>query len=431
MSYRQVKFDVVVVGGGPAGMAAAFTVSQKNRSVVLLESTPWLGGQIWRHGDSGHTPKSAKKWMRRIEQSPVDVRLETTVVAAPHPKKLLAESPQGNVEIEYKKLIIATGAREVFVPFPGWTLPNVFGVGGLHNLAKLGWNVRGKRIVVAGSGPLMFAVAGHLRMSGAKVILLAEQADMAGLMGFGTKLPFLAPSKIVQAAFYQTVLLGVPYKTHCWPVEALGGEQLEAVRFTNQKKTWDIPCDYLACAFGLTANLELPHLLGCQIADESVQVDSYQRTSVPDVYCVGELTGVAGVGGALVEGRIAGYSAGGDERSAQKLLSERDRSLKFAKALADSFKLRDELRFLAQPDTVVCRCEDVTVNQILENSTLREAKLYHHVGMGPCQGRTCGNVLRFLFSWQPGSVRPPLYPAKAETLKYCEKCSQEAPEKHS
>jgi len=416
MSNRQIHYDVVVVGGGPAGMAAAWAASQHSDSVVLVERSPWLGGQIWRHDAPQHAPFACKRWLRRIEASTVDVRIQTAIIGADQPHSLLAEDPQGALEISYQKLILAVGARELFVPFPGWTLPNIFGVGAMHIAAKLDWPVRGKKIAVAGSGPLLFAAAAHLRRYGAKIVLMAEQADLSSLVNFGMHLPLLAPSKIAQAGLYQSMLLGVSYKTHCWALEALGDERVREVKFTNQKMTWTVACDYLACAFGLVGNLELPALLGCNIDRNTVTVDTYQQTTITDVYCSGEPTGIAGVDGSLVEGLIAGYTAAGQKSIAEKFFSKRDRSQRFAETLDHAFALRPELKELAADDTIVCRCEDVTLGQIRNNTSWRAAKLYHHTGMGACQGRTCGAAVQFMFGWETTSFRPPLFPADIETI---------------
>lgn len=416
MNSPRHEVDVAVAGGGPGGLAAACTASECGASVVLLESTPWLGGQIWRYDNPSHAPRQGRRWIRRVHNSNVNIRLQSMVYGVKKPHTLLVEGPQGVNEIKCRKLILAVGARELFVPFPGWTLPNVFGVGGLHNLAKLGWPVAGKRVVVAGSGPLMFALAAHMRKLGAKVVLMAEQADFRNLSRFGLRLPALAPDKLVQAAGYQAKLLGVPYLTHCWPVEALGREHVQAVRLTNGKKTWLESCDYLACAFGLMGNLELAQLLGCQIEDERVGVDDYQQTSVPDVYCVGEPTGIAGVDGALIEGRIAGSHAADQSTWAESLFAARNRSRHFGAALARFFVLRPELRDLVRPDTLICRCEDITFAQARHDAGWRAAKLYRHLGMGPCQGRTCSGVVRFLFGWESSSARPPIFPVQMDTL---------------
>ncbi len=412
---ERLEYEVAVVGGGPGGMTAACSAVQSTSSVVLLESALWLGGQVWSGGDGPHADRTAKKWFKRIQQSDVEVMTQSTVIGI-HDRILQVDTPEGLVEIAFSRLILATGAREIFIPFPGWTLPHVFGVGALHNLAKQGWPMRGKRVVVAGSGPLLIAVAAHLRQLGATVVLVAEQTGLSKMVQFAAQLPLNAPSKLMQGAAFGARLAGVPIRTHCWPVKASGTEKLERVRMTNGSSEWDIPCDYLACAFGLTANLELPYLLSCRIEEERVSTDSSMLTSIPKVYCVGEPTGIGGVDSALTEGTIAGFSAVGQTREANRMRSKKRRMDRFGEILRKSYEPRAELRTLAQPDTILCRCEDVSVGQARNDAGWREAKFYRHVGMGACQGRTCGSAARFLFGWEQPSVRPPLFPVELKKL---------------
>ena len=416
MSQTKCKYDVVVVGGGPAGIAAACAAAESGVNVGLFEMTSSLGGQIWRDSRKEKMPRVARKWLNRLDKTSVDIHTNATIFAAPRPNILLSENQSGVLEIEYSKLIIAPGARELFVPFKGWTLPGVFGVGGLHNLAKLGWNVKGKRVVLAGSGPLLFAAGAHLRQLGAKVIQIAEQADLASLIKFGTKLPLLAPAKIVQAAVYQTMLLGVPYKTHTWPVEAYGSEKVEGITFTNGKKQWKIDCDYIACAFGLCTNLELADILKCDITNEKVVISSFGETSVDGVYCAGEPTGISGVEGAILDGLVAGYHSAGANSQAKLYSEKAEKTKRFGEALDESFALREDMKNNIDDDTIICRCEDATYGHIKNNTLWREAKLYGHVGMGPCQGRTCGAAVRYLFGWEKSSVRPPIFPVRASSF---------------
>jgi hypothetical protein len=134
------------------------------------------------------------------------------------------------------------------------------------------------------------------------------------------------------------------------------------------------------------------------------------------VLCAGEPTGIGGVELALVEGQIAGFTAAGNFGRAQSLMPECKRLKKFAVALERAFRLRKELKFLAEPDTLVCRCEDVSYSRLRHHANWRSAKLQTRCGMGACQGRVCGPATQFLFNWNPDSVRPPIFPARVETL---------------
>ena len=120
-------------------------------------------------------------------------------------------------------MILATGARELFLPFPGWTLPNVMGAGGLQALVKSGLPIEGKSVVVAGSGPLLLAVAALLKKKGAVVRAIAEQAPMSRLVRFGLGL-WSEPGKLFQAIGLRQEIGGVRYRAGCWPVEAVGDE---------------------------------------------------------------------------------------------------------------------------------------------------------------------------------------------------------------
>ena len=333
----------------------------------------------------------------------------------PAPGVLLAEAVDRTCEVRCDKLIIATGARERFLPFPGWTLPNVMGAGGLQAMVKSGLPIQGKRVLVAGTGPLLLAVAAFLRKHGAEIAMVCEQASASSLAQFGLTLSF-QPRKILQALQLRRELASVPIVTSSWPVAAQGNQVLESVSISRRGKAETVSCNYLACGFHLVPNTELAALLGCRIERDYVCVDDFQQTTVPRVYCAGEPTGIGGVDPALVEGQIAGFAAGGHEADARQLFAGRNRGRKFARALENAFRLRPELRGLASLDTVVCRCEDVSLARLRPHLTWRAAKLQTRCGMGPCQGRVCGPATQFLFNWNPDSVRPPVFPTRVETL---------------
>lgn len=139
-------------------------------------------------------------------------------------------------------------------------------------------------------------------------------------------------------------------------------------------------------------------------------VDALQRTTVPGIFSAGETTGVAGDAAAIAEGEIAGLAASSTAPSIPIALRRRqEHGRQFARSLQETFRVREEIRALADADTIVCRCEDVRLGQLERSWTGRQAKLYTRAGMGPCQGAVCGPALEHLLGWAPGSVRPPLF----------------------
>ena len=413
-SVKHLRFDVAVVGAGPAGIAAALAAADSGRTIGLIDDNPTAGGQIWRGAYNSARPSASSIWFDRLNKSAVQIVRGARVFHAAA-GELAAESDDSVIQISYGKLILATGARELFLPFPGWTLPNVMGAGGLQAFVKSGLEISGKRIVVAGTGPLLLAVAAYARKCGAKVIGICEQTTRPKMARFGLKM-MLIPDKAAEALRFAYNLRSIPHWTDCWPVAAFGNRRLESVRISRQGQTSEIACDYLACGFHLIPNVELPRTCGCRLRESFVAVDEYQQTSVPGIFCAGEPTGIGGLELALVEGEIAGYAATNCEDRAQHLFAKRARHQKVARILQDAFPLRPELKNLARPDTLVCRCEDVPHERLCEHASWRAAKLHARCGMGPCQGRICAPAAEFLFGWQIDSVRPPLFPVRCSSL---------------
>jgi D-hydroxyproline dehydrogenase subunit alpha len=412
---RSRLFDVLVVGAGPAGLAATVCASGEGRTVGLVDDNPDLGGQIWRGERPRPSSPEAASWFEKIRAASFEALPGTRVVGLVKSGTLLAESNGRPVELSYRSLILATGARELFLPFPGWTLPNVMGAGGLQALVKSGLPIEGKAVVVAGSGPLLLAVAALLKKKGANVLGVYEQAPISRLVGFGLGL-WSEPGKLFQAIGLRQEIGGVRYRAGCWPVEAVGDDAVRSVKLTDGRSTWSVDCDYLACGFGLVPNLELPAILGCALSERATIVDEMQQTTVPDVYCAGEATGIGGLDLAVIEGMNAGYAATGQTEAARSRNYALRNARKFAASLERSFALRAELRHLARPDTIVCRCEDVPAGALQGRTSWVDAKLQTRCGMGPCQGRICGASTAFLHGWERGSVRPPIFPVAVENL---------------
>jgi len=415
------QFDVLIIGGGPAGMAAAASAAESGLRVGVVDDNPHLGGQIWRSGTKDIS-SPATEWIEKLSQLHVEVIPETRVFQFLASQTLLAERQDEVYELSYKKLILATGARERFLPFPGWTIPNVMGAGGLQAIVKSGLPIACERVVIAGSGPLLLAVAAYLRKHGAFISLVCEQVSLSSLIRLAAWLA-RQPKKLGQALSLRKDLAGIPLVFNSWVVEAHGQKTLEAVTVSRNGKMETIPCDYLACGFHLVPNIELALLLGCRTKNGCVQVDDLQETSVANIFCAGEPTGIGGLDASLLEGKIAGYAASGHSQQAKPFLWQRDKQRQFAPVLDRTYQLRAELKELVKPDTIVCRCEDVTYGRLKQENSWREAKLYARCGMGPCQGRVCGPATEFLLHWNPESVRPPISPVRFESFLTMSKTS--------
>jgi len=409
-----LNVDVLIVGAGPAGMSAAVAAAKSGRRVVVLDDNPQAGGQIWRAATAGSTRQDPARaaLIKALEASRARLLTGRQIVDAPGTGVLRAVCGGVVEDYAWERLILATGARERFLPFPGWTSPGVFGAGGLEALVKGGYSVAGKRVLVAGTGPLLLAVAAHLQEYGAQIVGIAEQASMGQLLPFAASL-IAHPGKLLQGIRLRAALGGTSYRTGCWPVSTTpspDGRGLRSVTLSDGKTHWAVSCDLLACGFHLVPNTELAALLGCRILDGFVVVDGQQRTSMERVFCAGEPTGIAGLDAALLQGSIAGYAATGDVAAARRFASRAARERGFGQRLSRAFQLREELCTIAQPGTIVCRCEDVTFASLAPYANWTDAKLQTRCGMGACQGRVCGPAVETIFGWTPGSVRPPLAP---------------------
>ena len=420
--------DLLIVGTGPAGMAAALAAASSGASIVLVDDNPAPGGQIWRDGPGAHLPPLAHSYRDKLAACPnVRVLQGTRVIglgdgAAPGsaPTLLLEDGTQGWLQ-HCQRLILCTGARELLLPFPGWTLPGVTGAGGLQALIKTGLPVRGQRIVVAGSGPLLLAAAHTAQQAGAQVLRIAEQAPWQALLRFGLQLPRW-PAKAAQALG----LIHPGLRATSFVLQAQGEGRIQSVRLQRGTRQETIACDRLACGFGLVPNTHLGQMLGCSLnARQGLAVDALQATGIPQVWAAGECTGFGGSEKALAEGAIAGHAAMGDTAAARALAPEQARWAGFANALHQHFALSDALRTLPTDDTLVCRCEDVGHGALRQRSGWIDAKLHTRCGMGPCQGRVCGAAAQFLYHWTPAPGRHLLAPARLDTLAHC--CPDNSP----
>ncbi len=311
---------ITVVGAGPAGVAAAVTAAECGARVQLIDDNTSEGGHIWRG-----TP--SEPWLDRLRASTVQLISGTNVF---------------DERIRAGRLILANSARELSLPFPGCTLPGVMGVRGLQDWIKTGGNVSGRRVVVAGSGPLLLAAAATAREHGASIAVVAEQAPLSRQLAFATSL-WRHPVKLVEAARLRLELAGIAVFDNCWVEHA----DATHAHLRRGQRRWQEPYDVLAVGFGLVPNIELAALLGCRLCNGLVEVDEWQRTNIEDIYAAGELTGIGGVEKSIIEGRIAGFTAAGQPQRAYELFPAGRAWRAFAARLAGTYQLNPELLALA------------------------------------------------------------------------------------
>ena len=411
---EEQRCDVLIVGAGPAGLAAADITSAAGLQVVVLDDNPQPGGQIWRDGVQARLPGFVRRLRSVLAGRPTLRQIYGAKVVAPlAPAGLLYETADSDSAgvIRYQRLILCCGARERLLPFPGWTLPGVTGAGGLQALIKQGLPLAGRRVVIAGSGPLLLAVAKSVRDAGGRVLLVAEQASETALLRFILGL-WRWPGKIWQALRLSTF----GYRAASRVVAASGCGCLQQVTLQRGRHQQTVACDWLACGYGLLPNSELARLLGCQLEQNAVRVDQWQQTSVAGILAAGECCGVGGSELAWVEGQIAGQIASGQLQLAQRLFAEHQRWQRFARQVATTFTLRAAEVTRLPAETLLCRCEDVSWGEVSGWENWRQAKLATRCGMGACQGKICAAAAQHLTGWPLPEPRIPLVPCRVSTL---------------
>ena len=434
--------DVLVIGAGPAGLAAARSARARGASVVLLDSSDQLGGQYWRHLP-GARPSAREQILHhgwrafrelsetletddrcRILRGAQVWALEVSDTG-PGTVHVVVGVPDGTSRERHafapRALVLATGAHDRTLPFPGWDLPGVFTGGAAQALAKGERLSVGERVVVAGAGPFLLPVAASLAKTGSRVIGVFEANRPVTLARGWLPRPWRlasAAGKGIELAGYLAGHLEhrIPYRLGRAVVAAHGTDRVDAVTVASVSADWSpiagtertLEVDAVCVSHGFTPRLELAVAAGCALTDTRfVRVDPSQCTSVPGVYAAGEITGIGGVDLALAEGEIAGHAAAGgaDTDRAMRSSVRRRRTFEgFAQRIEAAHGIRSGWTGWLTDDTMVCRCEEVDYGRLCRTAahtgsqSLRSLKLSTRAGLGICQGRVCGRTVEELLA---------------------------------
>jgi NADPH-dependent 2,4-dienoyl-CoA reductase/sulfur reductase-like enzyme len=421
--------DVAVVGAGPAGIAAAVSAREAGAAVAVIDRYPAIGGQIWKCPFGEPPPAAARGWTTRLAHSGARLLLDTAVWGVRDGHTLLTERADGTPgAVRAGAIVLATGAHDRPVAFPGWTLPGVMTAGAAQTLVKAQRTLPGRHVLLAGAGPFLLPVAAALKAAGADVVAVAEATRRRRWAAAGPRM-LHHPRHLAEYAAYRARLSGVTFLWGHVVVRADGRGRVEHATLARADAAWrpepgserTFEVDALCTAYGFLPALELGRALGCELDGDSLAHDAAMRTSVPHVFVAGEAAGVGGAQLALAEGGVAGREAAGAGVPAD-LARRRRRAAHFAAVLDDLFRPGPGLAELADHDTILCRCEDVTaaaVDRAVADGagSLAAVKLATRCGQGPCQGRMCERIVAArLPSAGRYSSRAPVRPVAVATL---------------
>ena len=460
-----LETDVVVVGAGPAGLSAALQASLAGARVIVVDEYARPGGQYFKQpaeafrlldrSAMGRDFQAGIDLISQVERGGIEVLSDTIVWGAFDPHILEIYRAGECQQIAASRVVIATGAYDRPIAFPGWTLPGVITAGAAQTLLKNQWVIPGDRVLMAGTGPFQLPVAAHLVKAGATLVALLEASKVSA--GWLTRVPAVWKhlGKVREAQDYLGTLLKarIDFRPGWTILEARGKDQVEQAVIVQLDDDWHpiagtekvLDVDTICLGFGFIPSLQLPRLLGsasrwdAELPAWVTEHDADQRTSVPDVFVAGETTGIGGHDVAIGEGAVAGIKAAADlgkvspdevERRLSKVRTDLKNQREFASYLNRTFALKPGIYDLISDDTVICRCEEVTAGEIARvagewNGSLRTIKQLTRAGMGNCQGRICGSLVAQIAAKASGkkveeidldTPRPPIKPIPLEAL---------------
>ncbi|MFO7867022.1 MAG: FAD/NAD(P)-binding oxidoreductase [Candidatus Aminicenantes bacterium] len=459
------QFNIIIIGSGFSGIVAADVLADYNLSILLIDENIHIGGQLLRRipdrlGEySSHKPDKIKqtgfRFVDKVRDKKITLMNKTTLLGLYENNEILIEyNREKSLTLKYDLLLFATGARERFVPFKGWTLPGVYSAGMMQVLMKSSGVLPAKKMLMAGSGLFLFAAANEFLSNGGKLLGIMEQSPFWNKVKFFPQLFHQLPKFLEGGKYLSRIYLSkvpVHYRRHI--IEARGDKHLEEVvvgklnrqgKFiSGTEKTYQT--DALAVGYGFVPNIEAPQLAGCELEYSqekggwTVQVNDRMETSVENILAAGEITGVGGAQKSLNEGRMAAYSIleklGVEDESRlasmdKKLKRQRKHHMSFVKCFNSLYEIKPETVLEIPDDTIVCRCENIDMKSIKNAVDMgchnpNALKVSTRCTMGPCQGRTCApviyDILQTLCSKNPEemglfSVRPPFKPVSIRAL---------------
>lgn len=423
-------YDVVIIGGGPAGLTASINLRKYDLKVALIDERRTLGGQIYKRVGSGFKINTEEylgkdflfgsKLINKFETCGATTFLETTVITIENGKVIAANNDSGTLALSFKKLVVATGAYDRPVAFPGWTLPGVITAGAAQTLVKSQQFSPGSNMVFAGSGPLALAFPAQMTQLGAPVKLVLEAASAPSILDGLNLLSALKGNLdlIKDAIRYRTTLIKnrIPFKYKRIVVSAEGNSRVERITYAKVNRNWEpipgtektISADTLIIGYGFMPSIELLKLLDCKMGFNDNRggftaiTDKWGATSIADVFAVGDGTGVSGSYVAKAQAELAALKIAQElgkieltelNRVSIKAFQELRQRIKFQEKIGQMFKVGSGIYKLADSETIICRCESVKLSDLtpIINSSidLSVAKAYSRAGMGLCQGRNC------------------------------------------
>ncbi len=452
------EIDLIIVGAGPAGMAAARRAARRDLSVVVLDSQSQPGGQIWRNARrNARSPLInilGDEYRRGVQQIDAFLASGAEFVADAQVSRI---DPNWTVEyvkddvihsLKGRSLLLATGAQERPVPFPGWTLPGVMTVGAAQILLKTAGQLPQGPVIVAGSGPLPLLYLQQMRMAGAKPVAYLDTTPpklwWRALRGLGGAIT--QPDQILKGLAWLPMFSKVPHIGISGKIVAKGRERLESVEFTTTDgKTREIAAATLLVHEGLVPGHHLAVSAGANLAWDQHQHafkfarDQWMNAGPRGLYLAGDGARIGGAVNAEIEGEIAAIgillhsgvlSLDEANSAAAPLRSSHSRQTAF-RGFLDGLYPPNIARTEADDATILCRCEEVSAGE-LRNAAIRgsctgpnQLKSFTRAGMGACQGRQCGYPVHELVKSVAGAPadavglyypRPPFVPMTVAML---------------